>query len=53
MTRRDWLLASVAPLALPSVFRSQRKPTVDATELSLLDLVARYRTGTLSPLDVT
>ena len=53
MTRRDWLLASVAPLALPAVFRMQRASAVDLTELPLAELAARYRAGTLSPRDVT
>ena len=53
MTRRDWLLASIAPLALPAAFRMQRGPAVDLTDLSLADLAARYRAGTLSPRDVT
>ena len=53
MTRRDWLLASVAPLALPAVFRMQRGPAADLTDLPLAELVSRYRAGTLSPVDVT
>jgi aspartyl-tRNA(Asn)/glutamyl-tRNA(Gln) amidotransferase subunit A len=53
MTRRDWLLASVSPLALPVVFRMQRGPAVDLTALPVAELAARYRAGTLSPRDVT
>jgi aspartyl-tRNA(Asn)/glutamyl-tRNA(Gln) amidotransferase subunit A len=53
MTRRHWLLASVAPFALPRMFRTQREATVDVTELPLPDLASRFRAGTLSPRDVT
>jgi aspartyl-tRNA(Asn)/glutamyl-tRNA(Gln) amidotransferase subunit A len=53
MTRRDWLLMSVAPLAIPGVFRPQRGATSELTDLPLADLVARCRAGSLSPVDVT
>ena len=53
MTRRDWLLASVAPLALPGGLRRQRGTGTDLTDLPLTELAARYRAGTLSPRDVT
>jgi aspartyl-tRNA(Asn)/glutamyl-tRNA(Gln) amidotransferase subunit A len=53
MTRRDWLLASVAPLALPRVLRGQRGAAADLTALPLIELVARCRAGTLSPAEVT
>ncbi len=53
MTRRDWLLASVAPLTAPALFRSQSGAAIDLTDLSLSEVVARCRAGSLSPIDVT
>jgi aspartyl-tRNA(Asn)/glutamyl-tRNA(Gln) amidotransferase subunit A len=53
MTRRDWLLASVAPLALPGLLRKQRGAGLDLTALPVTELGSRYRAGTLSPVDVT